>query len=421
MHLSARDPIPALDPESSITTISGTHRLHVKLANGFWTRFKGLMLTKAMADDAALLLAHCNSVHTAFMRFPIDVLYLDKSGCVVKCVPHLKPWRGSFGKSRHSTSAVHCLELTAGSIARLQIQEGDWLAHPYFVSAAHTAIAAAPNKRQAGSAMVEFTIVGPIITLLGLGILQYGMLFFAKNNFNHAAFMAARAGSVANASLSSVREAYIRALIPLYGGGSNPTEIAAAYLKAQTDLASNLRIELLNPTKESFDDWSDPALQDTVGKGKGKNNSNARVIPNGSLASRDPSQIKPSSGQSIQDANLIKLRVTQGYEPKIPFIKSILKTYLQWQDTKVDSFHTAMVADGRIPMVTYVTLQMQSDAIEPDNPVSSPGHGNGGNPTDPPVVTTDPPKCATVGCTVEPTPTDPGGACTGPDCPICGK
>jgi hypothetical protein len=348
-------------------------------------------------------------VHTAFMRFPIDVLYLDKSGRVVKCVPDLKPWRGSFGKSRHSTGAAHCLEMTAGSIARLQIQTGDQLAHPYFVSATHTAIAVAPNKRQAGSAMIEFTIVGPIITLLGLGILQYGMLFFAKNNFNHAAFMAARAGSVANANLSSVREAYIRALIPLYGRGSNATEIAASYLKAQTEINAQpdhdttLSIELLNPTKESFDDWADPALQDTVGKGKGTKNSNARVIPNGSLASRDPGQIKPNSGQSIQDANLIKLRITQGYEPKIPFIKSILKTYLQWQDTKTDSFHTKMVAAERIPVVTYVTLQMQSDAIEPDNPVSSPGQGNGGNPTDPgdpPVVTTAPPSCASIGCTV---------------------
>ena len=71
-------------------------------------------------------------------------------------------------------------------------------------------------RRQHGSVMIEFTIVGPIITLLGLAILQYGLLFFAKNQINHASFMAARAGSVGNADVGKVKTAYIRALIPLY-------------------------------------------------------------------------------------------------------------------------------------------------------------------------------------------------------------
>lgn len=229
---------------------------------------------------------------------------------------------------------------------------------------------ARPGRRrhQGGATMVEFVVIGPVITLLGLALLQYGLLFFAKNGFNHAAFMAARAGSVGHASLSSVQEAYARALIPLYGGGRDSAELAQAYARAQADVAGHLRVELLNPTKQSFDDWNDPALQQALGQGR-------RVIPNANLAFKDPKDVKPASGQSIHDANLIKLRFTQGFEPRVPLVRSMLSAVLQRLDAGTDSFHTQMVQSGRIPVVTEVTLQMQSDAIEPDQPVSAPGGG----------------------------------------------
>jgi TadE-like protein len=265
---------------------------------------------------------------------------------------------------------------------------------------------ASGRLRQRGSAMIEFTIVGPIITLLGLAILQYGMLFFAKNQINHASFMAARAGSVKHASITPIRDAYTRALIPLYGGGRDFTELSEALVKATADTtAANVRIDILNPTAESFDDWNDVNLQNDPNVGNGR-----QVIPNAGQAFKNPSLIKTNSGQSIQDANLIKLRITHGYEPKVPFVNTIYTTYLKWLDTNTDAFHTALVNNGRVPVVTHITLQMQSDAIRPDNPVSLPGPGNNGNPTnpgDPPVVTTDPPNCRTVGCTVTGDPKPP--------------
>ena len=54
-----------------------------------------------------------------------------------------------------------------------------------------------------------------------------------------------------------------------------------------------------------------------------------------------------------------------------------------------------------IPLVAQATVQMHSDALEPDNAVSSPGPGNNGLPTDPgspPTVTSPPPECTTMGC-----------------------
>ena len=252
------------------------------------------------------------------------------------------------------------------------------------------------HSRQHGSAMLEFAVVGPVLTLLGLAVLQYALLFVAKNSFNHAAFMAARAGTTANASLASAQRAYISALVPLYGGGRDAKELAESQAKAAEDIAGNARFELLNPTRQSFDDWNDPALQEAVGKGR-------RVIPNSNLALKNPRDIGSNSGQNIQDANLIKLRITQGYEPKVPLVGLIYAKYLRWLDPHTDEFQTRMIEAGRIPVVTHVVMQMQSDAIEPQSPVSIPGPGNNGvpsDPGDPPTVSSPPPDCLTIGCTV---------------------
>ena len=258
------------------------------------------------------------------------------------------------------------------------------------------------RRASRGSAMIEFTVVAPVITLIGLATLQYGMLFFGKNQVNHATFMAARAGSTGNASVAAVRDAYVKALIPLYGGGRDSAELADAYGKALADTAANLRIEVLNPTRESFDDWGDASLEARYG---------ARAIVNSGQAYKDPSAIGAASGQSIQDANLIKLRITHGYEPKVPLVNAIYRRYLQWLDPGTDAFHTQLVNAGRIPVVANVTLQMQSDAIEDVN-ASTPGSGNHGtarDPGDPPVSTAEPPHCSTMGCSVAYTPVDPGG------------
>lgn len=262
--------------------------------------------------------------------------------------------------------------------------------------------------------MTEFVVVAPILTLLGLAVLQYSLLFFARNQVSHATFMAARAGALANADLAATRRQFARALVPLYGGGRNTAELAQALARSSADIALNTRIELLNPTRESFDDWSDDALRNTVGNGR-------RVIPNHGLAFRDPNHVKPASGQSIHDANLIKIRVTYGYRPTVPLIRLVYTRYLRWLDPGNDPFHTYLVNSDRIPVVSHATLHMHSDAIEPARPVSLPGPGNGGNPRDPgprPQTPLTPPDCLTAGCTVAntPVPQPPGGdGSTDPD------
>lgn len=123
-----RFPAQALKPNSrfprpaTLHTASGAHPLSLRIANRFTTRLRGLMLAPPLALDEALLLTRCSSIHSAFMRQAIDVLYLDRGDRVMRCVQNLKPWRGSMG-----WGASHVLELAAGSIIRCGIAVGDRL------------------------------------------------------------------------------------------------------------------------------------------------------------------------------------------------------------------------------------------------------------------------------------------------------
>ena len=81
----------------------------VAVADNFFTRFKGLMLRKSLHPGEGLLLKNCSTIHCCFMRFPIDVVYLNDSMQVVG-VETVKPWRlGHIFRG-----AKHVLELEAG-------------------------------------------------------------------------------------------------------------------------------------------------------------------------------------------------------------------------------------------------------------------------------------------------------------------
>jgi len=92
-------------------------------AETHWARLMGLMGRRSLPEGGALLIKPCSSVQTFFMRFPIDVLFLDGDGQVVKVVPALKPYRVAFG-GRGARSA---LELPAGVAAHCGIAVGDRL------------------------------------------------------------------------------------------------------------------------------------------------------------------------------------------------------------------------------------------------------------------------------------------------------
>ena len=62
-------------------------------AESMFSRIVGLLGRSSLPQGHGLLISPCNQVHTFFMKFAIDVIFLDSSNCVVKLCPNLKPWR----------------------------------------------------------------------------------------------------------------------------------------------------------------------------------------------------------------------------------------------------------------------------------------------------------------------------------------
>lgn len=93
--------------------------LQIEVADSFFRRFLGLMGRKKLAQGTGLLIAPCNSIHMCFMRFRIDVVYLDKNYRVVKTAENIHPWIG-FSCCWKAWAVI---ELPAGEIKRLGIAE----------------------------------------------------------------------------------------------------------------------------------------------------------------------------------------------------------------------------------------------------------------------------------------------------------
>lgn len=87
-----------------------------------FARACGLLGRSGLEPGDGMLIDAAPSVHTFFMRFPIDVVFLDRDWKVVRVVDRLRPWRVAGARR-----AVAALELPAGAAAEAGIEEGDVL------------------------------------------------------------------------------------------------------------------------------------------------------------------------------------------------------------------------------------------------------------------------------------------------------
>lgn len=90
-------------------------------ARGPWRKFAGLMFVRSLDDARGLLFRPAQGVHTHFMRFPIDLIYLDNASCVQAIRERMVPWRFDF------RSAAAVIEVNAGVARCSDIQVGDRL------------------------------------------------------------------------------------------------------------------------------------------------------------------------------------------------------------------------------------------------------------------------------------------------------
>lgn len=96
-----------------IKNVHNNLTLTIGVANTFLERLQGLMGKKSLPVNRGLMLVHCNAIHMCFMRFPLDIVYIDKEYCIVKMVQNLRPWHLSWCRI-----AEHTLEFPVGTIAR---------------------------------------------------------------------------------------------------------------------------------------------------------------------------------------------------------------------------------------------------------------------------------------------------------------
>lgn len=95
----------------------------LKVARRFWDRGRGLLGRVALPAEEALWILRCNSIHTFFMMFPIDCVFVNRNLEVKALRRNVVPWRLVLPV----WGASSVIEMAAGSIDRLEITAGEKL------------------------------------------------------------------------------------------------------------------------------------------------------------------------------------------------------------------------------------------------------------------------------------------------------
>lgn len=97
-----------------------------KIAASIWQRMKGLLGRQELKKGEALIIPDSGSIHTFFMKFSIDLVFLDSQGKVLKIAQNVSPWRLVLAPLR----SRNVIELPAGITAEQGLEEGQkvqWL------------------------------------------------------------------------------------------------------------------------------------------------------------------------------------------------------------------------------------------------------------------------------------------------------
>ncbi|MCG8325405.1 MAG: pilus assembly protein, partial [Thiotrichales bacterium] len=168
-------------------------------------------------------------------------------------------------------------------------------------------------RRQSGQSATEFIIVTPLLLMLIFGSMQFALLYRAKITLNYATFQAARTGAFTNANRIMMENTLARNLAALYTRsatvGTNEGELFWARDRVRQEIIDGfLWVQVLNPTDEAFNDL-------------GLDDDGDKLIPNDNLMYREQFT---SSGLTIQDANLLQIRVSYCHRMIVPYIDRLL-------------------------------------------------------------------------------------------------
>jgi uncharacterized protein (UPF0333 family) len=223
------------------------------------------------------------------------------------------------------------------------------------------------RARSRGQAAVEYIVMLPLLLLLLLGIVQFGLMFVAKTALDLAAFDGARNGAVENASATAIRSGIAEGLLPLYDVGIPETNTITyaqtledrAYVDTVVANPLTVRIQVLNPTPADFQnfgttiDYLEP---------NGQMGTYQNAIPNARLLYNT----KTAGNVTIQDANVLRIRVDYCYHLIVPFVNTIIDTTMKLDPGS--AWDLQCYEQGGVPLVADGTALMQSPAVQSELP-----------------------------------------------------
>lgn len=228
------------------------------------------------------------------------------------------------------------------------------------------------QSRQNGQSLVETVVVIGVFGTFLLGIFQAILFYRAKTVVDYAALEAARSGATNFAEKEPMRLGLLRGLMPLYTHEAGNQGLLDGYAATLVAVHNPLvtRIDVISPTRAAFDDFK-MAEFDGV-----------KAIPNDSLAFR--SGETRASGLSVQDANILKIRVVYGYKMIVPVVDKIVIGFFRsglYKD--MSATEILMLESGRLPIVSQATVRMQTPIRDRNLLASADGSDGGGGGTPP--------------------------------------
>lgn len=219
---------------------------------------------------------------------------------------------------------------------------------------------APPVRRQRGQGTIEFQVIAAFVLIpLLMFVLQIGLLVIAKNTLNVAALGVARAGAASGINDAAMKDALALGLAPLNAsqakadtgigmgditGGNYPAVMGAALARTKLLDMRFARITVLNPTTESFADFS-------VKKAGGQ-----EVIPVTRVF--DNKEIGKASGQTRADALLLKVEVRYCHTLAIPIINAMIRETLNSPLSGASLEDRICYAVNRVPLVSQAVVRI---------------------------------------------------------------
>jgi hypothetical protein len=170
---------------------------------------------------------------------------------------------------------------------------------------------------QNGQALVEYLYVFPILLMLILGAIQFGFIYQTKSTLNYAVFNATRQGALNNGKMTAIVDGLTSGMMPLFthssstGGSRNLDLLKNGWKLANAQMTDPklTLVTIVNPTSTAFSAY------------QGKSES-GNEIPNDNLMYRDTNIA--GGNMNIQDANLLKVRVTYCYKMAVPVLNKLI-------------------------------------------------------------------------------------------------